>query len=162
MIDALTYSFVPRFCSWVYEASTHYLCQEKTSFPRDRGSTRLVGLTCWVSGFSPCPFVFTGGLSIDCRTLTNPFITAFPARASISVTHAFFFCSDGDVLTGVLTGLYKTGFTLGVVGIFYSAYSLVKVRIHPWQMSLFRFTENIAHTIGEAISGIVVALEFTQ
>jgi hypothetical protein len=32
-------------------------------------------------------------------------------------------------------GLYKTGFTLGVAGIFYSAYSLVKVRIlHPWQM----------------------------
>lgn len=39
------------------------------------------------------------------------------------------FCSNGDVLTGVL-GLYKTGFTVGVFGIFYSAYSLVKVRIH--------------------------------
>jgi hypothetical protein len=31
-----------------------------------------------------------------------------------------------NVLTGV-PGLYKTGFTLGVVGIFYSAYSLIKV-----------------------------------
>ena len=73
-------------------------------------------------------------------------------------TDALFFCSNGDVLTGVL-GLYKTGFTLGVVGIFYSAYSLVKVRIHPWQCP-FHLTENIAHTIGEAISGIVIALEF--
>lgn len=72
-------------------------------------------------------------------------------------THAFFFCRNGDVLTGVL-GLYKTGFTLGVFGIFYSAYSLVKVRIHSWDMSLLHLTD---HTIGEAISSIVVALEFT-
>lgn len=62
------------------------------------------------------------------------------------------------MLTGVL-GVYKTGFTLGVVGICYSAYSLVKVRIHPWQCPV-HLTENIAHTIGEAISGIVVALDF--
>jgi hypothetical protein len=53
-----------------------------------------------------------------------------------------------------MLGLYKTGFTLGVAGIFYSAYSLVKVRIHPW-LCPFHLTENIAHTIGEAISGIV-------
>ncbi len=50
-------------------------------------------------------------------------------------THAFFYSSDGDVLTGV-SGLYKTGFTLGVVGICYSAYSLIKVRIHTWQCAL--------------------------
>jgi hypothetical protein len=71
-------------------------------------------------------------------------------------THTFFYSSDGDVLTGV-SGLYKTGFTLGVVGICYSAYSLVKVRIHTWQCAL-HLTENIAHTIGKTLSGVVVAL----
>lgn len=39
------------------------------------------------------------------------------------------------MLTGAVLGLYKTGFTLGVFGIFYSAYSLVKVRISSMAMS---------------------------
>src|SRR6266403_1537638 len=45
-----------------------------------------------------------------------------PPRSRLYLgTHAFFLCSSDDVLTGV-SGVYKTGFTLGVVGIAYSAY----------------------------------------
>jgi hypothetical protein len=58
-------------------------------------------------------------------------------------------------------GLYKSGFALGVVGIFYSAYSLVKVGDSCTAMSLHS-TESVAPIIGEALSGIIVALEFAR
>lgn len=44
-------------------------------------------------------------------------------------------------------GLYKSGFALGVVGIAYSAYSLVKVRDSSVAMFL-HLTENITHHRG--------------
>ncbi|KAH9077052.1 hypothetical protein EDB83DRAFT_2347962 [Lactarius deliciosus] len=50
-----------------------------------------------------------------------------PARSGLYMgTLQFFFAAIGKIVTSLL-GLYKAGFSLGVFGIAYSAYSLVKV-----------------------------------
>lgn len=53
------------------------------------------------------------------------------------------------MLSGV-PGLYQTGFAIGVCGIVYSAYSLVKVGEPSVAISAYP-TEKISHTIGEAL-----------
>ncbi len=58
-------------------------------------------------------------------TFTSRFTTALLAQTSIWVPNIFF-AVIGKSVTALL-GLYKAGFTLGVCGIAYSAYSLVKV-----------------------------------
>lgn len=92
--------------------------QKKTWFPKGKGCIRFVSSTGSVLVIYHAPFTFES-------TLTSRFTTALLAQASIWVPNIFF-AAIGKIVTSLL-GLYKLGFTLGVGGIAYSAYSLVKV-----------------------------------
>jgi hypothetical protein len=124
MIDALTYSFVLHFCPYIGQHSL--LCRKKYC------SRETEGVPGW----------FDLGLPVLVFTAVCPLQNSHkpvyyrPPRSRLYLGDPYvLFGSNGGVLTEAL-GLYKTGFTLGVFGIAYSAYSLVKVRIHPWQHSL--------------------------
>jgi hypothetical protein len=52
-------------------------------------------------------------------------------------------------------GLYKSGFALGVVGIVYSAYSLIKV-CELFIPTSFGLTDGIYDIIGKVISGVLL------
>ena len=126
--------FVPAFVHG--SAGTYHFFRKK---PDPRKAEGVSGLSDSLSFF---PWLFTDFVSL--QHSHQPVYYRLPrSRLYLGIYELL---TSGGTLTRV-PGLYKSGFALGVVGICYSAYSLVKVRDSSMAVS-HHSTENAAHHRG--------------